>query len=103
MINIKKPEGGFYIFPEFTNAKFSSSSEMCKDILNKTGVALLPGSDFGLDKNKMLARLSFTDFNGVDFMENTSGGKKLDDADLKKNAPNIVDGISILKDWSNSL
>tara|TARA_Y100000590_G_scaffold442314_1_gene570296 strand:+ start:6767 stop:8002 length:1236 start_codon:yes stop_codon:yes gene_type:complete len=103
LINIKKPEGGFYIFPEFTNAKFSSSSEMCKDILNKTGVALLPGSDFGLDKNKMLARLSFTDFNGVDFMENTSGGKKLDDADLKKNAPNIVDGISILKDWSNSL
>ncbi len=103
LINIKKPEGGFYIFPEFTNAKFSSSSEMCKDILNKTGVALLPGSDFGLDKNKMLARLSFTDFNGVDFMENTSGSKKLDDADLKKNAPNIVDGISILKDWSNSL
>ena len=41
VINITKPEGGFYLFPEFTNAKFSSSSEMCKDILNKTGVALL--------------------------------------------------------------
>ena len=26
---------------EFNNAKFSSSSEMCKDILNKIGVALL--------------------------------------------------------------
>jgi len=45
VVNITKPEGGFYLFPEFTNAKFSSSSEMCKDILNKTGVALLPGSD----------------------------------------------------------
>ena len=52
VINITKPEGGFYLFPEFTNAKYSSSSDMCKDILNKTGVALLPGSDFGLDKNK---------------------------------------------------
>ena len=52
-IEVSKPEGGFYLFPEFTNAKFSSSSEMCKDILNKTGVALLPGSDFGLKNSKM--------------------------------------------------
>ena len=102
-INITKPEGGFYLFPEFTNSKFSSSSEMCKDILNKTGVALLPGSDFGLDSSKMLARLSFTDFNGAEFLKNTLGSKKLDDAYLKKYAPNIVDGISALKDWSNSL
>ena len=102
VINVIKPEGGFYLFPEFTNVKFSSSSEMCKDILNKTGVALLPGSDFGLDSNKMFARLSFTDFNGVNFLRHTLGRKKLDDADLRKNAPNIVDGISAIKDWANS-
>ena len=102
-INVIKPEGGFYVFPEFTNAKFSSSSAMCRDILNKTGVALLPGSDFGLDSNKMLARLSFTDFDGAGFLKNTLGSKKLDSADLKKYAPNIVDGVSALKDWSNSL
>ena len=102
-INVIKPEGGFYVFPEFTNAKFSSSSAMCRDILNKTGVALLPGSDFGLDSNKMLARLSFTDFDGTGFLKNTLGSKKLDNADLKKYAPNIVDGVSALKDWSNSL
>ena len=102
-INVIKPEGGFYVFPEFTNAKFSSSSAMCRDILNKTGVALLPGSDFGLDSNKMLARLSFTDFDGTDFLKNTLGSKKLDSADLKKYAPNIVDGTLALKEWSNSL
>ena len=103
VVNITKPEGGFYLFPEFTNAKFSSSSEMCKDILNKTGIALLPGSDFGLDSNKMLARLSYTDFDGANFLRNTLGSNKLDDADLKKNAPNIVDGTTALKEWSNSL
>ena len=103
LINVAKPEGGFYLFPEFTNAKFSSSSEMCKDILDKTGVALLPGSDFGLNSNKMLARLSFTDFNGDNFLKNTLGSKKLDNADLKKYAPNIVAGVSALKNWSNSL
>ena len=103
VINVAKPEGGFYLFPEFTNAKFSSSSEMCKDILKKTGVALLPGSDFGLDSRKMLARLSYTDFDGSNFLKKTLGSKNLDKADLEKYAPNIVEGVSKLKGWSNSL
>jgi len=102
-INVSKPEGGFYLFPEFINAKFSSSSKMCKDILDKTGVALLPGSDFGLDSKKMIARLSYTDFNGENFLKNTSGSKDLDTDDLKRFAPNIVEGVSKLKDWSNAL
>ena len=55
--------------PEFINAKFQSSSEMCDNILNETGVALLPGSDFGFDKERMLVRLSFTDFDGENFMK----------------------------------
>ena len=103
VINVSKPEGGFYLFPEFTNAKFLSSSEMCEDILNKTGVALLPGSDFGLRSSKMIAILSYTDFDGTSFLNNTLGSNKLDNADLKKYAPNIVDGVSALKEWSNSL
>jgi len=103
VINVTKPEGGFYVFPEFMNAKFSASSEMCKDILNKTGVALLPGSDFGLDNNKMVARLSYTDFDGSNFLKNTPGSKKLDRANLEKFAPNIVEGVIKLKEWSNSI
>ena len=103
VINVIKPEGGFYLFPEFTNAKFSSSQEMCKDILNKTGVALLPGSDFGIDSKKMLARLSYTDFDGSSFLSNTIGSKKLDHAGIIKYAPNIVEGVEKLKDWSKSL
>ena len=103
VINITKSEGGFYLFPEFTNAKFSSSSEMCKDILNKTGVVLLPGSDFGLNSKKMIARLSYTDFDGSNFLKNTLSSKKLDKADLKKYAPNIVEGVSRLREWFSSL
>ena len=103
VINVAKPEGGFYLFPEFTNAKFSSSPEMCKDILNKTGVALLPGSDFGIDNKKMLARLSYTDFDGHSFLSNTIGSKKLDNAAIEKYAPNIVEGVAKLKDWAKSL
>jgi len=103
LINISKPEGGFYLFPEFTNANFSSSSDMCKNILEETGVALLPGSDFGLSTNKMLARLSYTDFDGESFLKGTTGSKKLDNDHIKKYAPNIVEGVFKLKKWSNSL
>jgi len=102
-INVSKPEGGFYLFPEFLNANFSSSAEMCKEILDKTGVALLPGSDFGIDSKRMIARLSYTDFDGENFLKNTSGSKSLDADDLKKYAPNIVDGVTQLKEWSNAL
>jgi len=102
-IDISKPGGGFYLFPEFVSAKFTSSSEMCRNILNKTGVALLPGSDFGLKESKMIARLSYTDFDGTNFLKSVAGSKKLDDDDLKKYAPNIVEGVAKLKDWSSSL
>ena len=100
---INKPQGGFYVMPEFLNKKFNSSAEMCDDILNKTGVALLPGSDFGFDQNRMLARLSFTDFDGKKFMEEIEDNTKIDDALIYELAPKIVEGVDKLKKWSESI
>ena len=88
--------------PEFLNKKFNTSSEMCDNILKETGVALLPGSDFGFEKNKMLVRLSFTDFDGQNFMNQTQNGKKIDDGLILKLAPKIVEGVDKLKKWSAS-
>ena len=100
---INKPQGGFYLMPEFLNKKFNSSAEMCDDILNKTGVALLPGSDFGFDQNRMLARLSFTDFDGKKFMEEIEDDTKIDDTLINEFAPKIVEGVDKLKKWSESI
>ena len=100
---INKPQGGFYLMPEFLNKKFNSSAEMCDDILNKTGVALLPGSDFGFDQNRMLARLSFTDFDGKKFMEEIEDNTKIDDTLIYELAPKIVEGVDKLKKWSESI
>ncbi len=102
-ILINPPKGGFYLMPEFLNSKFKSSEEMCENILNKSGVALLPGSDFGFKDNKMLARLSYTDFNGEIFLKNINGNKELDDKIIKKYAPNIVEGTKKLAEWSKTL
>jgi len=100
---INKPQGGFYLMPEFLNKKFNSSSEMCDSILNDTGVALLPGNDFGFDQTKMLARLSFTDFDGQEFMSKIEDNQKIDNDHIVNFAPKIIEGVDKLKKWSESL
>ena len=102
-INMNKPEGGFYLMPEFLIKKFSTSQDMCSDILEKTGVALLPGSDFGFSKERMIVRLSFTDFNGQEFMDYIKKNNKLDTSLIAKFAPKIAEGTNKLKLWSESL
>ena len=98
---INKPQGGFYLMPEFVGKKFNSSKEMCKDILEKTGVALLPGSDFGFNESKLLARLSFTDFDGNEFMKKTQN-EDIDEQAVEKYASKIVEGVIKLKSWSTT-
>ncbi|MDA8985037.1 aminotransferase class I/II-fold pyridoxal phosphate-dependent enzyme [Candidatus Pelagibacter sp.] len=102
-ILINKPQGGFYLMPEFLNKKFKSSSEMCDSILNNTGVALLPGSDFGFDETKMLARLSFTDFDGQEFMNKIEDNQKIENDHIANLAPKIIEGVDKLKKWSESI
>jgi len=102
-INMNKPQGGFYLMPEFLIKKFSTSQDMCSDILEKTGVALLPGSDFGFSKERMIVRLSFTDFNGQEFMDYIKKNNKLDTSLIAKFAPKIAEGTNKLKLWSESL
>ena len=89
--------------PEFLNKKFNSSSEMCDSILNDTGVALLPGSDFGFNETKMLARLSFTDFDGQKFMNKIKVNQKIDNDHIANFAPRVVEGVNRLKKWSESI
>ena len=102
-ILINPPQGAFYLMPEFLNSKFNSSAEMCESILKDTGVALLPGSDFGFKSNKMLTRLSFTDFDGTKFFRNVTNCKMIDDEMIKKYAPNVVEGVSKLSNWVKNL
>ena len=102
-ILMNPPQGGFYLMPEFINSKFKTSLELCDAILNDTGVALLPGSAFGFSKNRLLTRLSYTDFDGGQFLKNISSFEKLGDDVIEKYAPNIVEGTNKLSEWSKNL
>ena len=100
---INPPQGAFYLMPEFKNKKFKTSSKLCEAILNETGVAMLPGSDFGFKPDKMLTRLSYTDFDGTQFFENVTDYKTISDEMVKRYAPNVVEGTSKLSNWAKNL
>tara|TARA_B100000989_G_scaffold297442_1_gene283237 strand:+ start:4089 stop:5327 length:1239 start_codon:yes stop_codon:yes gene_type:complete len=102
-ILIAPPQGAFYLMPEFKNKKYKSSSNLCDAILKETGVAMLPGSDFGFPPKKMLTRLSYTDFDGTEFFRNVTNCSKIDDEMIKKFAPNVVEGVSKLSNWAKNL
>jgi aspartate aminotransferase len=100
---INPPQGAFYLMPEFKNKKYKSSSKLCEAILKETGVAMLPGSDFGFKSKKMLTRLSYTDFNGAEFFKNVTNYNSINNEMVKKYAPNVVEGVSKLSNWAKNL
>ena len=64
---------------------------------------MLPGSDFGFNPKKMLARLSYTDFDGVEFFKNVSDHKSISQEMVKRYAPNVVEGTTKLSNWAKNL
>jgi aspartate aminotransferase len=100
---INPPQGAFYLMPEFLNNKYKSSSELCEAILSETGVAMLPASDFGFKPNKMLTRLSYTDFNGNEFLRNIPEKDNIKNDLIERYAPNVVEGIQKLSIWAKKM
>ena len=76
-IEVHSPQGGFYVFPDFDRYRerlarkgIETSRDFCSQLLADTGVAILPGSDFGQPEKELTARIAFVDFNGKDALDN---------------------------------
>ena len=90
--------------PEFPNQKYKNSTKLCEAILEETGVAMLPASEFGFGEKKMLTRLCYIDFDGDKFLNaDIDGDKLIDDKIIEKYAPNVVEGVSKLSNWAKNL
>ncbi|MFQ5511541.1 MAG: pyridoxal phosphate-dependent aminotransferase [Candidatus Krumholzibacteriia bacterium] len=79
-VRVLPPQGGFYLFPDFSAfrerfhfAGITTSAQMCSRLFEETGVALLPGSDFGRPPEEFTARLAYVDFDGAEALA-ASGG-----------------------------
>ena len=104
-----EPEGAFYIFPDFSSFKdnlfkkgISNSVDLCRKLLEDTGIAILPGSVFGEDPNNLIARLSFVDFDGSKALaaaEQIPNEKQLNSEFLKMHFSHTIEALEKLKEW----
>ena len=85
------------------NRKYKNSIELCEAILDETGVAMLPASDFGFGPKKMLTRLCYIDFDGSKFLNAVTDDRPLNNEIIEKYAPNVVEGVKRLSNWAKNL
>ena len=112
-ISYPNPQGGFYIFPNFEHYKeqfqqkgIFTGRDLCENLLNDTGVAMLPGVDFGRPAEEYSARIAYVDFDGAAAMRNSSilleKGKDINEEFVRNNCPWIVQAIDRLGNWLQS-
>jgi len=96
-VKVHNAEGGFYLFPDFANFAeqlkqrgIETSEQLTNTIMDDTGVALLPGSAFGMPNNSLTTRLAFVDFDGSQIWD-----ENIQQADFEK----VKLGIKALADW----
>jgi aspartate aminotransferase len=90
-IRVHAPQGGFYLFPDFSlhkeklnNKGITTSNQLCAVLLDELGVALLPASAFGFNYEFLGARLAY-----VDFKEPNKNHK----FNIETDCPDIIEGI----------
>jgi aspartate aminotransferase len=108
-VKVNSPAGAFYLFPDFENYRENLASReildsliFCEQLLQETGVALLPGKVFGRSAAELNARLAYVNFDGKEALQ-TSKSISVDNPltmhDLGDNVINVKYGIEKLIDW----
>lgn len=108
-ISAPKPEGGFYLFCNFTKHAsrlkkrgITNSIKLVQKLLEDTGVALLPGSVFGRPEEELTTRLAYVDFDGAKALasvETLEPHKMPDEKFLNTNCSHIIEAIDLVCNW----
>ncbi len=101
-----RPQGGFYLFPDFSHYReklrernITTSHTLCTQLLADTGVALLPGADFGFPDGALTARLSYVAFDGLKALKLARAGHPLDDTFRNACASRMFEAMDRLETW----
>ncbi|MEO1337706.1 MAG: aminotransferase class I/II-fold pyridoxal phosphate-dependent enzyme, partial [Myxococcota bacterium] len=103
------PDGGFYLFPCFDAQRdrlaargIHGSAELCRRLLADTGVAILPGNDFGRPDSELSARIAYVNFDGAQALAASQARPEvgaLDEDFVARWCPETVSAIQRLCDW----
>lgn len=106
---VGKPAGGFYVFPDFEPFReglaargIHDSPSMCRRLLEETGVAILPGTDFGREAEELTARIAYVDFDGaraLAALEVLGADASVDEGFLRTHCAAVVEAHERLADW----
>lgn len=108
-VEVVPPEGGFYLFPDFSAfgerlaaRGITTSAALCERLLDETGVAILPGREFGRPAGELTARIAYVDFDGAGVMaaaEALPAGAVLDVPFLERHCGAVLAGADALVAW----
>ncbi|HSN54661.1 MAG TPA: aminotransferase class I/II-fold pyridoxal phosphate-dependent enzyme [Candidatus Sulfomarinibacteraceae bacterium] len=111
-ISAAKPQGAFYLFADFGRHRerlaergLTTSVGLCSALLEETGIAILPGSDFGRPPEELTARLAYVDFDGARALaaaEQRSADTPLGERFLREYAGSMLEAVDTLADWVGS-
>jgi aspartate aminotransferase len=112
-VEVVEPEGGFYLFPDFTPVAealarrgITSSLELCERLLQDSGVAVLPGLAFGRAPDELMARLAYVDFDGAAALEAVAklpDDEAIDETFLRSFCARTVEAVERLCEWVHNL
>lgn len=112
-IESPEPEGAFYLFINFKNfadklkaKNIFTSADLTTQLLQDTGVALLPGSAFGRPEEEYTARLSYVDFDGSRTLaaaETLKPDQAISEEFLNTYCSHMLEGTNKIVDWVKSL
>jgi aspartate aminotransferase len=108
-IHVAPPEGAFYLFPDFSPLRetlrargIATSDALCRRLLDETGVAVLPGSQFGRPSIELTLRLSYVNFDGAAALAATGGldpGAPLPPGFVDRYCPETLEAIDRICSW----
>ena len=109
-IAVTPPKGAFYLFPDFGPLRTKLESRgvvdgpgLCEKLLEETGVAVLPGSEFGRPREELTARLAYVNFDGARVLaavEELPAGASPDEAFLRSYCAPVTEAIDRIADWA---
>ncbi|MFV2016342.1 MAG: aspartate aminotransferase, partial [Candidatus Heimdallarchaeota archaeon] len=78
----------------------TTSTELTEKLLIDTGVAIIPGENFGRFEGELNARIAYVDFNGKLVLEaSRNESRPLNSSFLKEYCPNVKTAIGKITDW----
>ena len=108
-LEVARPDGAFYMFPDFEPLRsrlegkgIKNSGQLCRQLLDETGVAILPGSCFGRPEHELTARLAFVDFDGARALaaaEQIPAEQELGEEFLRQYCEKVLTAIDRLCNW----